>query len=235
MPASFQELRDLVTKIRADFVANMVKEGQFTSLDNGITFHYRERSGDALLGIFMQDRRDKGKKRSSTSPSAGRPSRPNGQSLSRAREGQRSPQAAEQPRFVDRRLRALCGRPVGLQPGRTAMSSTSRASARTTQLLFPDQKEGYYQIQEGRFRAELHDRLVGLALSAGDDDDRLRRTRRRAHHPPGPRHRDRGRRVGGRGPAHRRLRRVERGGALAIRRRRHLWGAAGRRSWSPRS
>src|SRR5918997_2545769 len=57
MPASFQELRDLVTKIRADFVANMVKEGQFTTLDSGITFHYRERSGDALLGIMMQDRR----------------------------------------------------------------------------------------------------------------------------------------------------------------------------------
>src|SRR5687768_8652703 len=61
MPASFQELRDLVTKIRADFVANLVKEGQFTTLDNGITFHYRERSGNALLGIFMQDRREQGK------------------------------------------------------------------------------------------------------------------------------------------------------------------------------
>ena len=61
MPASFQELRDLVTKIRADFVANMVKEGQFTTLDNGITFHYRERAGNALLGIFMQDRREEGR------------------------------------------------------------------------------------------------------------------------------------------------------------------------------
>src|SRR5215207_6213908 len=59
MPSSFRELRDLVTRIRADFVANVVKEGQFTSLENGITFHYRERSGNALLGIFIQDRRDK--------------------------------------------------------------------------------------------------------------------------------------------------------------------------------
>src|SRR3954465_13620305 len=57
MPASFQELRHLITKIRADFVANIVREGQFTTPDNGITFHYRERSGKALLGIFMQDRR----------------------------------------------------------------------------------------------------------------------------------------------------------------------------------
>jgi len=31
----------------------------------------------------------------------------------------------------------------------------------TTQLLFLDQQEGYYKMQEGRFRAELHDRLSG--------------------------------------------------------------------------
>ena len=39
----------------------MAKEGQFITLDNGITFHYRERSGDALLGIFMEDQREKDK------------------------------------------------------------------------------------------------------------------------------------------------------------------------------
>ena len=61
MPASFQEMRNLVTKIRADFVATMAKEGQFITLDNGITFHYRERSGDALLGIFMEDQRENDK------------------------------------------------------------------------------------------------------------------------------------------------------------------------------
>jgi len=29
----------------------------------------------------------------------------------------------------------------------------------TTQLFFPDRSEGYYQLQKGRFRSELHDRL----------------------------------------------------------------------------
>jgi lipopolysaccharide export system permease protein len=29
----------------------------------------------------------------------------------------------------------------------------------TTQLLFPDDQDPYYQVQAGRFRAELHDRL----------------------------------------------------------------------------
>ncbi|RYE71234.1 MAG: LptF/LptG family permease, partial [Hyphomicrobiales bacterium] len=58
MPAGFRALRDLITLIRADFVANVIKEGQFVSLDSGVTFHYREKQGQALLGIFMQDRRD---------------------------------------------------------------------------------------------------------------------------------------------------------------------------------
>src|SRR3954469_3889930 len=62
MPTSFQELRDLLQRIRGDFIANVVKEGQFTSLDSGITFHFRERSGSgALLGIFMQDTREEGR------------------------------------------------------------------------------------------------------------------------------------------------------------------------------
>jgi len=57
----FQELRLLFTKIRADFVGTMAKEGQFITLENGFTFHYREKSGDSLLGIFMEDLREKDK------------------------------------------------------------------------------------------------------------------------------------------------------------------------------
>ena len=61
MPQSFRTIRDLVTKVQADFLANVVAEGQFTTLQNGITFHYRERAGQTLRGVFMQDRRDKDK------------------------------------------------------------------------------------------------------------------------------------------------------------------------------
>ena len=61
MPESFRTIRDLITKVQADFLSNVVAEGQFTTLQNGITFHYRERSGQTLRGVFMQDRRDKDK------------------------------------------------------------------------------------------------------------------------------------------------------------------------------
>jgi lipopolysaccharide export system permease protein len=159
MPASFQELRDLVTKIRADFVANMVKEGQFTTLDNGITFHYRERAGDALLGIFMQDRREQGRtivylaERGQTVES-------NGQAYLVLEKGSVHRQ---QPNSRDSSIVAFERYAVDLsafnQDGGDVVYKPRERS--TLKLLFPDESEAYYQVQGGRFRAELHDRLSG--------------------------------------------------------------------------
>ena len=59
MPAGFFNLRNILMRVRADFLANIVVEGQFTTLDRGFVFHYRERApGNGLRGIFIQDRRD---------------------------------------------------------------------------------------------------------------------------------------------------------------------------------
>jgi lipopolysaccharide export system permease protein len=59
MPASYRQMRDILSKVRADFLTYLVREGQFVTLDRGFVFHYRERGAEgALLGIFIQDRRD---------------------------------------------------------------------------------------------------------------------------------------------------------------------------------
>lgn len=57
-PASYRNWRDLISSARAEFVSQIVREGRFNTIDNDIVFHYRERIGDALLGLFIQDRRD---------------------------------------------------------------------------------------------------------------------------------------------------------------------------------
>lgn len=57
-PSSHRAWRDLITVARAEFVSQIVREGRFNTIDKGIVFHYRERVGDALLGLFIQDRRD---------------------------------------------------------------------------------------------------------------------------------------------------------------------------------
>ncbi len=57
-PASMRQLREMVTKVRADVVSNIVQEGRFTKLENGLTFHIRERGRDGILyGLFVDDAR----------------------------------------------------------------------------------------------------------------------------------------------------------------------------------
>lgn len=157
MPASFQELRSLITKIRADFVANVVKEGQFTSLENGITFHFRERSGQALLGIFMQDRREAGRVIVYLAE-RGQTVEIEGQSYLVLEQGSVHRQ---QPNSRDSSIVAFERYAVDLSAfNQEGGEVVYKPRERTTgQLLFPDQNEDYYKFQTGRFRAELHDRL----------------------------------------------------------------------------
>jgi lipopolysaccharide export system permease protein len=159
MPASFQELRDLITKIRADFVANIVKEGQFTTLDNGITFHFRERSGQALLGIFMQDRREQGKTVAYIAE-RGQVAEANGQSYLILENGtvhRQEPNSRDSSMIAFQRY-AVDLAAFNQEEGQTVYKPRERS---TPQLLFPDEKEFYYTYQAGRFRSELHDRLSG--------------------------------------------------------------------------
>lgn len=166
MPTSFRTLRDLITLIRADFVANVVKEGQFVSLDSGVTFHYREKSGDALVGIFMQDRRDP------TQPSIylaerGRTVEAEGQSFLMLEKGtiQREAKNTNTTSIISferyaLNLSALTGDPTGGPGEGDADKVIYKPRERTTwELLRQNTNEAYYKIQEGRFRAELHNRL----------------------------------------------------------------------------
>ena len=58
VPQSIQTWRTTITQIRSDFLTKIVKAGRFNELEAKVVFHYRERAGDALLGIFIQDSRD---------------------------------------------------------------------------------------------------------------------------------------------------------------------------------
>ena len=158
MPASFQELRHLITKVRADFVANIVKEGQFSSLDNGITFHYRERSGDALLGIFMQDRREPDRAIVYLAE-RGQAVEFNGQSYLVLEKGSVHRQM---PNTRDSSI-------VGFERYGIDLAALSREASdilykprerSTMELLHPGDPEDYFvRFQSGRLRAELHERL----------------------------------------------------------------------------
>ncbi|MBB3018394.1 lipopolysaccharide export system permease protein [Microvirga lupini] len=157
MPASFQEMRQLFTKIRADFVGTMAKEGQFISLENGITFHYRERQGDSLLGIFMEDLREKNKAVVYLAE-RGQTAEQNGTSYLVLQKGsvQRKEPNSRDSSIVAFERYAVDLSAFNREGGEVVYKPRERS---TLQLLFPDKSEPLYQEQSGRFRAELHERL----------------------------------------------------------------------------
>jgi lipopolysaccharide export system permease protein len=60
-PQALQTLRDMTNRVRADIVANVVQPGRFIDIEDGITFHIRNRAGDGSLeGLFIRDGRDPG-------------------------------------------------------------------------------------------------------------------------------------------------------------------------------
>jgi lipopolysaccharide export system permease protein len=135
----------------------MAKEGQFITLESGITFHYRERSGDALLGIFMEDLREKDKaivylaERGQTVEQGG-----NAYLVLQKGSVQRKEPNSRDSSIVAFERYAVDLSAFNKEGGEVVYKPRERS---TTQLLFPDQNELLYQEQRGRFRAELHDRL----------------------------------------------------------------------------
>jgi lipopolysaccharide export system permease protein len=160
LPTSFQELRELLQKIRGDFIANVVKEGQFTSLDNGITFHFRERSGSGvLLGIFMQDRRERDRPTVYLAE-RGQTFDLKGQSYLVLEQGSVHRQQAKSrdSSIIAFERYAIDLAAFNQEGGDTIYKPRERG---TTQLLFPKEDDAYYRMQAGRFRAELHERFSG--------------------------------------------------------------------------
>ena len=158
-PWSFRALRDLITQVRADFLTRVVREGTFTTIDQNFVFHYRERGPNGeLLGVFMQDRRD-----------------PDRVATYLAERGQTAAIGSsnflildkgsiqrQQPKQRDAVMVAFDRYAINLaQFGSDPSEMSYKPRERSTRFLFRlDPKDPYVKSQRGRFRAELHDRLV---------------------------------------------------------------------------
>ncbi len=58
-PSSIRHFRLLLTQVQANLLTAIVRPGQFTQADRGLTFHIRDRApGGVLLGIVVADTRD---------------------------------------------------------------------------------------------------------------------------------------------------------------------------------
>ncbi len=168
MPWSFRELRDVVMKVRADFLTHVVRPGTFTTLDQGFIFHYRERGADgSLKGILMEDRRDPSHIASYVAES-GQVWQSEDNNFLMLGEGSFQ---RHQPDSKDAAIVVFKRYGVDLaQFAPEGDGAPLRPRERTTrELLHPDLNDPAVKFQEGRYRSELHDRFSGplYALSFG--------------------------------------------------------------------
>src|SRR5690606_31055986 len=58
MPLSLRTLRDYVTQVRTDLITQVMRPGLFSSPEDGVTFHIRDRAANGdLIGLMVQDDR----------------------------------------------------------------------------------------------------------------------------------------------------------------------------------
>jgi len=165
-PLAKRHLRDLITEVRADFIASVVVPGRFSSVEKGLTVHIRDRSSDgALLGLLLHDEREPDvpttilAKRGNVSEirdltllilSDG--------SIHRESAGKAKSKGGSKTNIVDFDQYAFDLSSL-TQTGDA--ESAMKPSERTTgELLNLDRSEWYVQARYGRFIAELHERFA---------------------------------------------------------------------------
>lgn len=160
IPASLRELRNIITQIRADVVVNILREGAFTSMGDGLTVHIRQRTqGNTLMGIFVEDKRDPAQIITYVAE-RGRVIENDKGTFLVLEQGslqRKDAKSVDIPMVVFERYA------FDLSPLSNNADSVITYKPReryTAELLMPDPKDQFYQMLPGRFRSELHERLA---------------------------------------------------------------------------
>ena len=161
-PASYREMRQTVHEMRTDFAASLVREGEFTTPADGLTFYAREvNAGGVLRDVFIDDRRNISRPTTYTArlglivTAAGKPAVV-------MRQGQ-----IQQPKS-DGSIDLLDFDQYTLELGSFANADEEyilKPSDRfLAELFWPDLTHHYDQTNVDRFLAEGHHRLSGPLL-----------------------------------------------------------------------
>lgn len=157
-PLGLAELRKEITRVRADLVANIVKPGRFITVEDGLTFHIRNRSGNGTLdGLLLHDIRDPDTA-FTYQAETGRIVEAADRTLLVMQNGtiQRKPQNEGDISIV--RFQSYAFDLSNLIP--EASEPTFKASERSTfNLIRPDRNDAYALQNPDKLQIELNDRL----------------------------------------------------------------------------
>jgi lipopolysaccharide export system permease protein len=161
-------MRNAMSEVQADFLTQVVRPGAFNSLESGLTFHYRERAPNGgLLGLFMLDRREPGQNNVYIAE-VGRTAKVDGQNYLVLETGtiQRQDKGSKTPAMIVFDTYALDLTHFGAHADGSPLKARERI---TPELLAYSTDEPYVRDNEGRFRAELHERFIAplYALAMG--------------------------------------------------------------------
>ena len=157
-PEGLHLLRSWATEVRADFVANIVQPGRFTTMEGKLTFHIRERKPNGQLrGILVDDQRDPKERVTILAEDGDILKNERGTFLvlqtgtvQRQEAGQRDPTIVLFDRYA-------------FDLSRLADGPQTRYSVQEryfSELLDPAPEEAATPEQRGSIRAELHNRLT---------------------------------------------------------------------------
>jgi len=157
LPDSFIAFQRILTHMRADIIANLVRPGAFTELETGFVFHYREHAPDGSLhGIFIQDRRDPAHVTSYFAETGRTAERDGSSYLVLSKGTYQRPEAAGDSAFVTFDEYA-----IDLSQFLHQDNAARRPRERSTwELISPDPNDASVAPLAGRLRAELAERLT---------------------------------------------------------------------------
>ncbi|MEO1207063.1 MAG: LPS export ABC transporter permease LptF [Pseudomonadota bacterium] len=159
MPWSLQLLKHYIVEVRTDLLTQVIQPGRFSSPEQGLTFHIRDRTFQGeLLGLVVDDRRKDGESQAYLSERA-QIVKQNGATYVLMRDGHilqskvggNGTEIIEFDQYI-----------VDLDqfdkstPGEVFLKPKERYLG---QLLNPDPNDPYFKNRPGKFRSELHERF----------------------------------------------------------------------------
>lgn len=177
-PRALGSLRTFITQVRADLVANIVKEGIFTEIEEGMTFHIQKREPNGIMrGLFLSDERDPKKHIVYSSEFAQIIENEKGTFLKmdqgtiqeqRPEEAATAVEAGKEPTtlpdFSSVNIVRFDSYAIDLSQFTGVDSSKPQffkvRERSTAYLLNPDTSDQRYKVQENQARSELHDRFT---------------------------------------------------------------------------
>ena len=165
MPESARTLRNTISQIRADVLTYIVVEGLFTTVENNLTFHIRDRAPDGrLLGLLVHDARNP-EQIMTYLAEEGQIVRTGDSAYLVMSKGSMHQQEGEPEEISIIRFDRYVFDLSNLTVGNGTVEYKPR-EMRMSELIDPDPEDPYYfQKFPGKFRAELHERLSSIPLS----------------------------------------------------------------------